>query len=133
MLYQESGAAITHVQKHHPLLTVCLLAAMRYLYCTNPVFLDMWATFLFTLPCGTHALFVLNKLQICKYNACFVPRNLVHYHRTFAPCLAERGQRYNIPSNSSDGRGKKRLNSGLNICVTFHMKYICFSHLYKQA
>ena len=68
--------------------------------------LHMWGTFLFALPCGTHALFVLNKLQICKYNACFVPLCLQHYQRTFAPSLAKRGKRYNI-CNSSDGRGKK--------------------------
>lgn len=44
--YQESGVATPHIQRHHHLLAVCLLVVMRHLYCTNPVFLNIWCTFL---------------------------------------------------------------------------------------
>ena len=43
--FQESGAAIAHIQDHHQFLAVCLLADMGYLYCTNPVLLNIWNTF----------------------------------------------------------------------------------------
>ena len=48
----------------------------------------MWGTFFLNLLKHMH-FFVLNKLQICKYNDCIDQHNLARYCRTFAPCLAK--------------------------------------------
>ena len=104
-LFRNQGGQ-PHIQEHHQLLAICLLADMRYLYCTNQVFFDMWGTFFLNLLKHMH-FFVLSKLQICKYNDCIDQHNLARYCRTFAPRLAKRGQRYNISSYKGDERGKK--------------------------